>query len=133
MFRLLAAVVFFLAPLSASAAYLDGPIVPQCTGIGQNSAACNFCDLVHLFNNGLGFAVEFTVIIATLMFVYAGVLYFSASAKQENIKKAHGIFGKVFIGLILVLAAWLLIDIIMKTLVGNQQFGVWNEINCDAR
>jgi hypothetical protein len=68
------------------------------------------------------------------MFVYAGILYFSASARQDNIKKAHGIFSRVFVGLVLVLAAWLIIDVVMKTLAGDTGNGgrVWNDIQCSG-
>jgi len=120
--------VIMFAPLVASAAtILGGPIVPQCNG--PFAGACGFCDLFQLAQNSINFAVEFSVIVATVMFVYAGVLYFSASAKPDNIKKAHGIFWKVFIGFVLILAAWLIVDIIMKTLLGGE-FGPWNSLAC---
>ncbi len=129
--KALVALSLLLIPASASAGLLDGPIVPACTGVSSNPNACNFCDLIQLFNNGIEFAVAFSVVVATLMFVYAGFLYFSASAKPDNIKKAHGVFSKVFIGLMLVLVAWLIVDVLMKTLAGDKSnIGVWNEIDC---
>jgi hypothetical protein len=133
MFRFLILTLLLLVPLFASADILNGPIVPQCSGVRGFADACNFCDLIQLFNNGVRFAVAFSVIVATLMFVYAGILYFSASARQDNIKKAHGIFSRVFVGLVLVLAAWLIIDVVMKTLAGDSgNMGPWNEIRCEG-
>ena len=66
-----------------------------------------------------------------LLFVYAGFLYLSAGANEENVKRAHKLFGSVFIGFILVLASWLIIDTIMKAFVGdNPSFGPWNNLGC---
>jgi hypothetical protein len=134
MLKALGTIIAIFLPFSASADILNGPIVPRCTGVKGFADACNFCDLIQLFNNGVRFAVAFSVIVATLMFVYAGILYFSASARQDNIKKAHGIFSRVFVGLVLVLAAWLIIDVVMKTLAGDTGNGgrVWNDIQCSG-
>lgn len=130
-FALSFAAVFLLTMpiVSFAATPLGGPLVPQCNSVFQG--ACGFCDLFQLTQNLINFAVGFAVIVATLMFVYAGVLYFSASAKQDNIKKAHGIFWKVFIGFVFVLSAWLIVDLIMSTFLGKD-FGPWNQLNCSA-
>jgi hypothetical protein len=122
---LLSAVPLF----SVFAAPFDGSIVPECTGVGGVPEACNLCDLMQLVQNLVNFAVGFSVMVATVMFVYAGFLYFSASAKEDNIKKAHGIFWKVFIGFVLILGAWLIVDLIMSVLL-NKEFGPWNSLPC---
>jgi len=124
---LLSAVLAFLPITVSAATILGGPIVPSCNT--PFAGACGFCDLFQLAQNFINFAVGLTVIVATIMFVYAGVLYFSASAKPDNIKKAHGIFWKVFIGFVFVLSAWLIVDLIMKTFLGGQ-FGPWHSVQC---
>ena len=73
---------FLLFPLAAYAM-----LVP-CAG----GSACQACHLVSLFNNVLQFAVILSSAVATVMFAYAGFLYVTASANQNNISKAHGIF-----------------------------------------
>jgi hypothetical protein len=146
--RLLAGVFIFLAaalfllPGSASAdedPILNGALVPTCDAADQAGAfgegniftgACQLCDLVKLADNLIRFAVAFSVIVATLMFAYAGFLYFTASASEGNIKKAHGIFSKVFGGLVIILVAWLVVDIIMRTLVNQEGGNLWHEIEC---
>ncbi|TAJ15820.1 hypothetical protein EPO56_00810, partial [Patescibacteria group bacterium] len=85
----------------------DTGLVPQCSGF-----ECRACDLVELSNNVINFAIAFSVIVATLMFAYAGILYVTAAnAGQEQIKKAHKIFVNIFVGLLIVLLAWLLVNI----------------------
>lgn len=132
-------------PVSAFATDpLSDTIVPSCDAVDAYSGvdgaifggACQLCDLIELADNLMRFAVAFSVVAATLMFLYAGILYFTAASKPDNIKKAHGIFIKVLAGLVLVLAAWLIVDILMKTLMGGNlaegKWGPWNEIECIA-
>lgn len=132
--------VFGAAYVSAHPALADAltdAIVPQCDQTGAYgtafSGACQLCDLVKLARNLINFAVAFSVIVATLMFTYAGVLYFTSAAK-DNIKKAHGIFIKVFVGLVIILSAWLVVDLIMGTLVGQSFLGSlpWQSFQCTA-
>ncbi len=131
---LLVVLVFLAFPIGVSAGPLDNPIVPACDRVGQDgvgfSGACQLCDLVKLANNITHFAVAFSVIVAALMFAYAGFLYVTASSKPDNIKTAHGIFVKVFVGLVLILVAWLVVDVIMKTLANNKISEPWKEIEC---
>lgn len=118
-------VVLFIPFLASAASPLEGPIVPACSSIEGFEGACGLCDIFQLAQNLINFAVAFSVLVATIMFVYAGFLYFSASAKHDNIKKAHGIFWKVFIGFVFILGAWLIVSLIMSTLL-NDKFSPWN-------
>ncbi len=137
---LILAGVFFISPFQVFAEdpILGGSLVPNCDAANQSDAgfgsgfagACQLCDFVTLANNIIRFAVAFSVIAATLMFAYAGALYFTAAASEANIKKAHGIFSKVFAGLVIVLIAWLLVHLFMQTLTNQDEFGPWHEIRC---
>ncbi len=104
-----------------------GWIVP-CGNPGQE--ACQACHLVKLAENVVNFFVYFSIAIATLMFAWAGILYVSSATNPKNIETAHGIFWSVFVGLIIVLSAWLVVDTIMKTFVKESSFGPWNKIQC---
>lgn len=103
----------------------SGGLVPQCEG-----AFCRACDLIELSSNVINFAIAFSVIIATLMFAYAGVLYVTAAgAGAEQVKKAHKIFINIFAGLLVVLLAWLLVNIMFSVLTGKD-LAVWTKIQC---
>ncbi len=129
--------LFFILPL-VSVAWVPGePLVPQCFSVvtenGFTGSYCEACHLVQLFDNLLQFAVYLSVAIATLMFTYAGFLYVTASAKQENIQTAKGIFGNVFIGLVFVLGAWLIINLVMNVFYDQDRIKYpWNEIQCEG-
>ncbi|MEK7531039.1 MAG: pilin [Patescibacteria group bacterium] len=121
--------ILVLAPsltLAADTAILGGPIVPECETWG---GICQACDVITLVDNVLKFLVAFTTVIAALMFLYAGLLYVTAAAKPANIDTAKKIFSTVLFGLIIVLVAWLIIDIIMRVFT-NQDLNVLTQIEC---
>ena len=116
-------------PAVALAAPLVGAIVPAC-GVG-GAVPCQACDLVKLADNLLRFGVMFSVFAASVMFAYAGVLYVSASANKGNIDSAKNIFSSVFIGLLLVLGAWLIIDLGMRVFT-HKPLTFWTSIQCET-
>jgi len=96
---------------------------------------CNLCSLVGLVQNVINFMVYVAIFVATLMITYAGILYVTAGGSEDRLKKAHGIFWKVLIGFIIILAAWMIVDLIFKALVpiDGQPFGKpWQSIVCGA-
>ncbi|MES2135201.1 MAG: hypothetical protein V4449_03115 [Patescibacteria group bacterium] len=103
-----------------------GGLVPECEG-----PFCRACDLLELANNVINFGVAFSVIVATLMFAYAGIMYVSAASSEGQIKKAHGVFTNVFVGLLLVLLSWLLVNILFSVLTGKG-LSEWTKISCIA-
>lgn len=109
---------------------LDGMgtgLVPQCEG-----PFCRACDLVTLSNNVINFGIVFSVVVATLMFAYAGILYVTAAGVgAEQVKKAHKIFINIFVGLLIVLLAWLLVNIMVSVLTGKG-LSIWAKIQCVA-
>jgi len=121
-----ALVIVLLTPsLVFAQGILEGPLVEACDGL-----ICQFCDLVNLLQRVLNFAIAFTVIVATLMFAYAGILYVTAAANPKQIQKAHGIFSHVFAGFLLVLTAWLIINIILSVLTGRGLTSWTKDIDC---
>ena len=77
---------------------------------------CNFGDLFQLAHNIIGFLVLISIPLAAIAFAWAGFLYLFSAGDQGKIKTAHGIFLKVGIGLVIVLGAYLLVDVIMRGL-----------------
>ena len=114
--------------LAADTTILGGPIVPACETWG---GICQACDVITLIDNILKFMVAFTTVIATLMFLYAGILYVTAAAKPANIDAAKKIFTTVLFGFVIVLSAWLIIDIIMRVFAG-QGLNPLTQIECVA-
>lgn len=97
-----------------------------------NGPECNACHLVALSQNVLEFLIAVSVILAAIVFAWAGLRMVTAGGNEAQISAAKGMFSNVVIGLILVLAAWLIIDTIMKLFVedGRTELGPWNQIHC---
>jgi hypothetical protein len=64
--------------------------------------------------------------------MWAGFLYITNGGSSENISKAKRIFMAVVWGFVAILGGWLVIDTLMKSLVGGpgSQFGPWNDFRC---
>lgn len=95
---------------------------------------CTVCDFQKTLMYVLNFLVATMVAVAALLFVNAGFYYLTAQGSAAKVSKAHRLFVNTLTGLVLVLAAYLLVDVFMKTLVkdeGNVNgYGPWNEILC---
>jgi hypothetical protein len=95
---------------------------------------CSVCDAQTLAWNVLNWLISIAIIIAALLFVNAGVLYVMSPSNPGNIARAHKIFTNTLIGLVIILSAWLLIDLVMKSLfnenAGDANYGPWNNFLC---
>lgn len=110
---------------------MPGAIV-NCSGAISTSqqAACTVCDIAKTAQNVLNTAIYIAVFLSAILFSYAGFIYVTNIANPGEISKATRIFSNVIIGLVIILASWLVIDTLMKTLVNNDtsRFGPWNQV-----
>ncbi len=121
------AVIFFIAPsLALAAGGLPGQIVPErCNDVGGCQSVC---DIATIAQNILNTGIYIAVFLSAVLFAWAGWLYLTSVAGSE-ISRAKTIFADVAIGLVIILAGWLVVDTLMRTLVGNGgSFGPWNKI-----
>ncbi len=107
----------------------DNITVESLPGVFRYTGECAACHFQILIKRGLDFLIAFAVACAALLFANAGMLYATASASASNVSKAHKIFTSTLTGLVLILAAYLLIDVFMKGLTTGK-FGPWNELLC---
>jgi len=111
--------------LSASIVFADTDLstaeeglLPACPVTG-----CGFTEFMLLIDKIIHFLL-FTISIplAALCFTYAGFLYLFTGIVDKK-KQALGIFKNVFIGLVIALAAWIIVKFIMSGLGYNTQGG----------
>lgn len=117
-------------PMLAWAQAADGGLVP-CGDKGE--PACQTCHVVDLMNNVTGWLVGVLSVAAAIMFVVAGYRLVTAGGNQSTMKSAKDMIVNVMIGFVIVLGAWLFIDLIMKVLIGGgaeAEIGPWNAIQC---
>ncbi len=92
----------------------DGKGLVPCDGTTVHP--CTWASLYILAGKILNFIVILSTSVAAIVFAWAGVLYFSAGGDTGKIQKAHTLFRAVAIGLVIILTAWLVVDVLLKTL-----------------
>lgn len=112
-FTFLFAFFIIVFPYISSAA-----IVPACGQVqgGNFVQVCDFNQFMKLINNVIEFLLfKVGVPIVAIIFCYAGFLMISPS-NVEHRKKVNHMLTNVVIGYVIALAAWLVVNTILKTL-----------------
>lgn len=114
----------FFLPVIASAQQL----VPVAC---NDPRTCGSCELVSLINNVIQFVIQISVVIAAIILVYAGLIMVTSSGNPGQITRAKGLFFNVVIGLLILLAAFLIVNTILSALLrtGSPAFS-WQTIEC---
>ncbi|MCI0542507.1 family 16 glycosylhydrolase [bacterium] len=85
---------------------------------------CQFADLIELIQRVMNYLLfAFAIPLAAIIFTYAGFLYLTAGGDTGKISRAHSIFLYVVVGLVVALAAWLIVKAIVTGLgvtIGEQ-------------
>lgn len=111
------------------------PIVPaECRG-DQAAENCNICHLVVMIEGLVDLFIEIMLIVATIMVVVAGFRLVTSGGNVAAKESAKSLLINVIIGILIVLAAWLIVDTIIRAVIGSDSipgFGPWNDITGDA-
>ncbi|MEK7480202.1 MAG: hypothetical protein AAB665_02835 [Patescibacteria group bacterium] len=119
-------IVLVAIPALASAAGGLPTRIVQCGSAGQ--PACGLCDIATLAQNVLNTGIFIAVFLSAILFAWAGWKYVTAGGGGD-VSAAREIFTNVLVGLVIILAAWLIVDTIMRTLVNeNATIGPWNKM-----
>ena len=114
---LFGAIILFLIAQNVAAA----GIIP-CDG--STSSPCDFDALIVLAGNIIQFLIVAVALpLAAISFAWAGIKLMTARGNENTIREAKAIFWYVLIGLIVVLAAWLLVYAILDGL--GLKAGFW--------
>ncbi len=84
------------------------------TKIGENND-----DPIEVVNKFLVWGMGFASIVAVGFIIYGGFTYIMAGGNEENIKRGKSLVMKSVIGLVIILAAWLIITTIVGLLKGK--------------
>ena len=120
-FGFIFALFIVFTPFAITYAASSG-IVPSCnTGDilanGQYANPCDFAYFMKLVNNIINFLL-FTIAtpLVALIIIYTGYLFLTAGGSAGQTEKAKHILFNVVVGYVIALAAWLIINTIMKSL-----------------
>ncbi len=105
--------------------YAQDPLV---TCDGPN---CNFCSLVTTVDNVIDFLIILAVILSTIMLAIGGFKLVASKGNPGAMKDAKQYLINVCIGILIVMAAWTIVDTLMKLLVNDTvsaTYGPWHDI-----
>lgn len=138
MYSPVAAIIFFslAAMLLPALSYADGLVPCAADNI------CTFCDFFVLAQKVYNFAIKGLAIPVVVIFIiWGGIQMLIAGANPPLYQKGINTIRAALIGLVIILAAWLIVDTVIKILMGYsltgggpakvvEELGPWNEINC---
>lgn len=115
------------------------PVVAAAAGLvpcgGPGEPACQMCYFVTLMDKIIGWLVAILSVIVSIVIVVAGLKMVTSSGNVSAKEDAKRLVTNAIIGFIIVLAAWLLVDIIMRMLLTGEDgsiedYGPWSTIQC---
>jgi hypothetical protein len=124
--------VFLIVPSAAYAAIpFFGPIIPD----AYNVCPASWGLLVTVVNNVISLVITLSIVfVAPIVIAYAGFLYVINPMKPEGRSEANKLLKQVVVGIVVMLAAWLIVDAVMAVLYhptdssGNSVWGTWSSL-----
>jgi hypothetical protein len=97
--------------------------------------SCSSCDFVVMINTIIKWLIGMAFLFFAILATAAGFKLVTSGGNQSARESAKSSFQNAFIGLIIILAAWLIIDTLMRTLLknsGNDMDGIgpWSQVRC---
>lgn len=105
-------------------------LVP-CGGTGE--PACETCHFVQLINSVSGWLVTVLGIVAAIIIVVAGLYLATSAGNQSAMSTAKKLIINMFIGYVIVLAGFLMINLILRALLTDANYQVWNQLQCTVQ
>jgi len=130
-FGLLAIAFLSFLLLTPAPTYAQGLAqLAECSG-----PDCGTCEVIRLANGLIMWLIGFVFLLFALLLMRAGVKLVTSGGNPSALQSAKDSFINALIGLIIILAAWLIVDTLMRALVGDSRSGalVWSEIECTAQ
>ncbi len=98
---------------------------------------CSACDFVVLGNTAIKWLITISFLFFAVLAVRAGIKLVVSQGNPSALSDAKSSFTNAFIGLIIILIAFILVDTIMRQLVKGsgviEGYGPWNEVVCSKQ
>ncbi len=109
---LFTAVFLFVAPALAQTQDITGLSYAQYTGLGTQDIRITIANLIRIFFGLLG-------LVAVVIILYGGFLYMTSQGNPEVIQKAKKVLIGAFIGLLICLLAFAIVQFIITAILGG--------------
>lgn len=119
------------------------------TGLAQFAGCtgtdCSLCNVADMANGIITWLIGILFMVFALLLAIAGVRLVTSAGNHHALDEAKSSFTNAIIGMIIVLSAWLLVDTIMRALVGTSAnpgqipngtktgYLFWSEIECQEQ
>lgn len=111
-------VFVYSAPSPATDAGNTG-ITYEC-GDGVTAGECTFDDLLRAVNNVVDFMIKITLALSVVVIAYAGFRYMMYADNPGERAKTTKMFYSVAKGIFVILAAWLIVNLITNALLTDE-------------
>lgn len=98
---------------------------PICACCGD----CTLYDALEIGSNAVGIILKYLGVIAFALFIYGGIIWLTSGGSQEQFEKGKKIIIGTLIGLLIILAAYLIIQTILKWVAPSYQLSLKKESN----
>lgn len=92
--------------------------IVRCSGIND----CDLQALGYTIAAVVDLLLQIAIAVGVIVIAYAGFLYLTSAGNASQVSKAHRLFGYAVVGLLASLAAWLIIEALVNTLVLKGRF-----------
>lgn len=100
---------------------------PGADGVLQESEMCDYAALISMIGDIIRWLIGILVMVATLLFMYAGILYLTAGSDSGQVDTAKEIFQNVAGGFLIVLLAFALIATLVNMLTREDWRDNWDQ------
>jgi len=98
---------------------------------GPNEPSCQFCHVAQLLSNINTWLVQILSILLPIILVVGGLILVTSVGNVQRKGLVRKIIANAIVGFIIVVAAWFIVDFVLKALVTTPQLsGPWNSIQC---
>ena len=119
-----------LLALTLPVVVLAAGLVP-CGGAGE--PVCQTCHLAVQFDSVFEWLSAALGVIVILIIILGGIRLGASTGNPSAMQSVKRLIAKAVFGYMLFLAAWMLVDTLIKMMVTDPVYGVWNEIQCVAQ
>mgnify|MGYP001053266598 CR=1 FL=1 len=105
-------------------------------GTGKGGVTCNnleggcdLCDAIKVVQNIIQMLFELAFLITGGMIAWGAFVFMTAASSEERVKKGRKIMTSAVIGLVIVLCAWSIINVLLHLLTGQVNFP-WHTVEC---
>lgn len=89
---------------------------------------CSLCSFIELFINAADIILGLAGTLALVMFIFGGFVMITAYGKASRVQWGKDILIATVIGILIILLAWTLVNLIILSLYGGTDLGVFTRI-----